>query len=136
MKIRTTFLADESSDNMDDEWDSIQYHLEDMGLDIEVIHKVHRIDQIGEPDLLVVDYGGLSIGGAYDVARWHMKAATQWAVDHPGRLMLVWSQFTQFLYEDVLEDFRGELDNIVPFYEGDYDEATKKTEEKIKAWFQ
>jgi len=81
-------------------------------------------------DLLIVDYGGMSCAGASDTCVWEMRFATEWAQNHPGCLMVVWSSFSRRLYERELSEEFGHLDNVIWRCEGDTDQF-----DAIRQWF-
>ncbi len=62
-------------------------------------------------DLLIIDYGGLG-PGAGGLAVSQIRAACEWAENHPGKIMIIWSNFTREIYIDELEEHFGDLDNI------------------------
>ena len=128
MKIKTAFLFD-PMDDMEEEAESATFFLEDeAGLEIKEVLRTTTIQQVieytGKIDLLIVDYGGLYYG-AYDTAKSHIKYACKFAEDHPGCLMLIWSQFTYDIYQAELEEAFGHLTNI----------ATKESYRTIMDWF-
>lgn len=62
-------------------------------------------------DLLIIDYGGLMVG-AHGVQISQIRGACEWAENHPGKIMIIWSNFTREIYIDELEHVFGDLDNI------------------------
>ena len=62
-------------------------------------------------DLLILDYGGM-LPGAYGVQVSQIRAACEWAENHPGKIMIIWSSHTREIYIDELEEHFGDLDNI------------------------
>ena len=62
-------------------------------------------------DLLIIDYGGM-LPGAYGVQVSQIRGACEWAENHPGKIMIIWSNFTREIYIDELEEHFGDLDNV------------------------
>lgn len=92
------------------------------------------------PDVLVIDYGGLSI---MNQATGNMQvwSACHFAEQHPSVLVVLWTKYTARLYEGELEREFGHLPNILPRYrpeESPYDyrpEVTGPFREAVKRWF-
>lgn len=72
-------------------------------------------------DLVVIDYGGISLGGAYDTAVSNVRYVCQWAEDHPNSVLIIWTEFTRSMYQDELGHTFGHLRNIL-FRYNDYHE--------------
>jgi hypothetical protein len=51
------------------------------------------------PDVLIVDYGGLSFG-AHDLAFSQVEYALRWAQEHEQGTLLIWSSHTAQLYRE------------------------------------
>jgi len=84
------------------------------------------------PDILLIDYGGMSINGAPGAATSQIMQACEWAESHPGKLMVIFTAFTSEVYNDELKSEFGHLNNIVSLCEfPDY----KEDFTKIKKWF-
>jgi hypothetical protein len=67
-----------------------------------------------DADLLVIDYGGMSsCMGGEDRSRMEVRMACNWAEDHPGRPVVIWTSFTARLYRGELEAEFGHLGNIL-----------------------
>lgn len=62
-------------------------------------------------DLLIIDYGGL-MPGAYGVQVSQIEQACEWAKEHPGKIMIIWSSHTREIYIDELESVFGNLGNV------------------------
>lgn len=85
-------------------------------------------------DLLVVDYGGVSVMGAMDLAVWQVRSCLEWGRDHPSSLVLIWTHFTQRVYEWELAEVWGKPDNLFFRYtEGE--EAYEAFASKLRVWF-
>ena len=89
---------------------------------------MHIMDR-SDAEILVIDYGGMSICGSGDVALRQVHEAIRWADEHPGGLLVIWSDFTASLYYEVKEGFKH-LDNVV-FRAGD---TGREAIEQIKKW--
>ena len=75
------------------------------------------------PDIVVIDYGGMSTMGAYDGAAANVRYVLRWAEDHPSTAIIVWTQFTQFIADDILQDFRKDVLGNVFVYQTDADDT-------------
>jgi hypothetical protein len=85
-------------------------------------------------DLLVVDYGGASIQGAWDLAEWEIRSCLEWGREHPSSLVLIWTDYTERVYRDALEEAFGHPDNLFFRYtEGK--EAYDAFASKLRVWF-
>ena len=88
-------------------------------------------------DLLIIDYGGLSPGSS--TGELQVNAACRYAENHPNCLVVIWTGFTSYIYEDELEEKFGHLDNIVKRYIGGqvYANLDGRPEfiTKFKNWF-
>ena len=71
---------------------------------------LHQIDG-RDIDILVIDYGGMSISGAWEAAFQQVKAARRWAEEHPTSILLIYTQYTWHIYEEIQLEF-GELPNV------------------------
>jgi hypothetical protein len=139
MKVRTIIVADPVSDDFDGEVDSIVMQLKDLvGLDLDVVaiangmHDVRRRNA----DLLVIDYGGIAWGGASGTANAQIYAALQWAEEHPGALVIIWTWHTRDIYERELKQEFGDLDNVIMRY-GDsmFDDRWDDVEKRLRDYF-
>lgn len=109
--------------------------LEMEGWDIEPVLITHglgmHVIRDRNIDILVIDYGGMSYG-AGDTAEWQVKEAITWAKDHPGKLLILWTDFTQRIYECELKSIFGELDNVLYRFPGE--SFCEGIEEKARMW--
>jgi hypothetical protein len=83
-----------------------------------------------DADIMIIDYGGISFG-ASDTAAFNIKFACKWAEDHPGKLLILWTVFTEMIYKNELEIYFGHLNNIVTRFSNNGEENFGK----IKQWF-
>lgn len=84
------------------------------------------------PDLLLLDYGGAYTTGTSDTIGYNLRYARQWAEDHPGKLLVLWTRFTGDAYKVEAEEELGPLDNVC------YPSSPVFRAEmlgKIKGWF-
>jgi len=140
MSIRTGFVFDESGlYSIDDEVALAVDELCVLGLDVEVSAQGHTMMDIYKEsfDLLVIDYGGLGVmGGSH--ANSQVWAACQYAGNHPGSLVVLWTKYTANLYWDGLDETFSHLDNIVIRFER-HESAYAFSEDvfrgKIQRWF-
>ena len=85
-------------------------------------------------DLLVVDYGGVSIMGSMDLAIWQIRSCLEWGRDHPSSLVLIWTYYTQRVYEWELVEVWGHPENLfIRYTEGK--EAYEAFASKLRVWF-
>ena len=120
-KIKTGFVFDPvGSGTIEEEVEMAVFELRKIGLDVEVKAMDDGMVDFANRslDLLIVDYGGVSLGGAYDLATYQIKEACQWADERPGSLMVIWTKFTSIVYQDELEREFGHLDNVLLRFEG------------------
>jgi hypothetical protein len=85
-------------------------------------------------DLLVIDYGGVSIMGAWDLAEGEIRSCLEWGRDHPGSLILIWTYYTQRVYEQELEEAFGHPDNLMVRYTAGREEYDAFAS-KLRVWF-
>jgi hypothetical protein len=111
------------------------------GWKMEVVAHTRQVSRVQyiDADLLVIDYGGLSFGygDGWTLAHYEVRRACEWAENHPGKLMVIWTAHTARLYSDELNDAFGHLDNIIVRYHdfgprGDADEVAMWA--KIEQW--
>jgi hypothetical protein len=79
------------------------------------------LDQV-TPDIVLIDYGGMAIMGAHDGALSNVRYILEWAEDHPSAAIIVWTQFTQFLADEIYEDFGKNAPANVFIYRAGHDE--------------
>lgn len=65
------------------------------------------------PDVLIMDYGGASLGSDYSGAVLGMRWVLEWAAEHPQTLVVLWTQYTYMLYGKELEREYGHLPNVI-----------------------
>lgn len=134
MKTRVGIITDfPMSMTPKEERDEIITTLSEYGLEISEVVAGFGITEVLEsnPDLLIVDYGGMSTSGASDGAIWNINYLCHWAENHPGKLVALWTHFTGVLYKQELESEFGHLSNVT-YPTGHFDSTV---EDKIKAWF-
>lgn len=81
------------------------------------------------PELVVVDYGGMAIYGASSAAEWQVRAVRTWAEEHPSGVVCIWSGYTEEIYKEVSE-LLPELPNVVVRFSNAYSH-----EEKLLSYF-
>lgn len=143
--IKTLIITDPLTDETpQEEIESITHWLGWNYIPIEATHSYTPIVlEDTKPELVVVDYGAISVSGGWDTARSNISYICQWAKDHPGKLVLIWTYFTAQVY---LSELQGEFQsegNILfwcspsEMYPG-VKEEEKYQEEisvKIRRWF-
>lgn len=75
-------------------------------------------DAIPVPDIVVVDYGGMSIMGAHDGALSCVRYILRWADNHPSSVIIIWTRFTQFLVDEVYDAAKGAPANVFVYQTG------------------
>lgn len=135
MKIKTAFIFDYCGEP-EEEAEFAQKILSDNGFDIQNVllgNQASDLQQFtGRLDLVLVDFGGLSYGLGGEADK-NINMICQWAEDHPGTLIVIWTAFTQMLYENAITFHFGHLDNIVYHYDDSLSEG--KFMQKAKEWF-
>ncbi|MHB0922582.1 MAG: hypothetical protein ACYC3H_01280 [Bellilinea sp.] len=147
MKISTGIVTDFMASSMatsQEERIEIANVLKTWGLDIDVKYSEDAISG-GMPklDLLVIDYGGLSGMGSDGMVTFQVKAALQWAKEHPGALLIIWSSYTWRIYHYELEQEFGHLDNVKFRYPptdhyvnvNEEQQYQDKMEDFVRLWF-
>jgi hypothetical protein len=91
-------------------------------------------------DLVVIDYGGLSTsyGASWERAEWEVRTVCEWAREHPGKLVVLWTAFTHRIYAEGLEDDFGGLDNIawrIHLDSWDYDAGMNALIGRMRQWY-
>lgn len=114
--IKTAIICDPFCFDAEAEYAEIEERLKFMGLPIEVVIRGMGMHELkGQVvDLVIMDYGGLSYG-AYDTGKWQVRALCEWARDNPRALVVLWTHYTQKMYEDEIEQEFTNLDNLVPY---------------------
>lgn len=134
MKARVGIITDFSmTKTPEEEREEIVMTLSWLGLEISEVVAGFDIAEVlkSNPDLVIVDYGGMSTSGAHDGARWNINYICRWAEDHPGKLVALWTHLTGVLYKHELEAEFGHLGNVT--YPTGFSDST--VDDKIKAWF-
>lgn len=145
MEIRTAFVFDETAAyTLENEVEAAIESLEIIGLkNIKVAHSGHSLREIfGKRfDLVIIDYGGASLGYGSATATVEVDAACRWAENHPGALVVIWTKYTAMLYEDELQAEFGHLDNVLLRYDasesvyGNDLNGPARFQEKLRQWF-
>lgn len=88
-------------------------------------------------DLLIIDYGGASLMGASELARGNVITVCEYAQEHEGCFVAIWTQHTRYVYEGELQERFGHLSNIfVRYPESSWvDDADAAFVAAIQAWF-
>lgn len=134
MKTKVGIITDfPMSMTPEEEREEIVRALSEYGLEISRVVASFDITEVLEsnPDLVIVDYGGMSTSGAYDTASWNINYLRGWAEDHPGKLIALWTYYTGVLYKQEFDAEFGHLGNVT-YPTGSSDSTV---EDKIKAWF-
>jgi len=85
-------------------------------------------------ELLVIDYGGLAAHGSWDSAAWQLRCVLEWARDHPGGLVVLYTGYTRRVYEGELEREFCQADNVLMRYESTFIPANDYGP-KLRDWF-
>ena len=138
-KVRAAFLLDVSwSVPQEEQVELMLYNLgEYLGPDkIETVAIANGFHVLKDKtfDLLVVDYGGIVAHGAWDTAEWQLRRVLEWAREHPGGIVLLFTFYTKKVYEGELEREFGHQDNVLMRYR---DSGTEDEEigGRLRAWF-
>jgi hypothetical protein len=91
-------------------------------VDVRVVASGRGVHEVADKnvDVLILDYGAATFGSR-DMGIWQVGDGCRWAEEHPGRVLLLWTSFTNQLYKDELEREYGHLTNIIYRYEEPYD---------------
>lgn len=122
--------------------DIAKYMLELHGIELDYTHVtaigVGTLDEI-KPDLIIMDYGGAH--GSYGNHGYvQVDAAIKWAQEHPSKLLLVYTQYTLYMVEDVM-DFKDLPDNVLPWSPDPsytklrWDKYQEEVALKIRHWY-
>lgn len=93
-------------------------------------------------DMLLVDFGGV-MPGAQDTIDSNLREVRKWAEEHPGKLVVIWTQFTAEMYYNAVDSEFGDIDNVIylfasmhhdDFYESTFDRMDTMYD-KIRAWY-
>lgn len=116
--IKTAIICDPFVPDVDAEYAQIKERLDYMNLPIEIMVRGTGMHVLKDQniDLVIMDYGGMSYGSR-DTGVWQVKFLCEWARDHPNGLVVMWTYYTQELYDnEVAEQFEG-IANIIPYTE-------------------
>ncbi len=129
--IETGIICDPVSNDVEDDWKEIEERLRLFELPIDVVLRGVGMHQIKDRslDLLVIDYGAMSLG-ASSTGEWQVRSACEWAENHPGSLLVIWTWFTQRLYERELREQFGHIDNIISYFPN-----SESLSIKLEKWF-
>lgn len=138
MEIKTAFIFD-FGDDIEHEADVAVMELEQIADEHKIVKSVvgETVESLNSKrfDLIILDYGGVSIGG-WDHAKFHIRHVCEYAQEHPGCLLVIWTQYTIGVYQDELEDAFGDCRNIVCRYGNFYDQNDEdKFAESFLQWF-
>ena len=107
-------------------------------IEVEVIlSSIGMYNAVGvDADLFIIDYGGLSVYGSSDTAEWEVRFACEWAENHPGTPVVLWTYYTARLYGDELRKTFGHLNNILTRYPTDslYHDEEAGFWDNLKLW--
>jgi len=140
MMIRVGFVFDELGNPEKEQAEAIM-ELNEMGLtDIEVVLTDSNMFKMRDIslDLLIIDYGGMAtLPGGNASANMQIWSACNYAEEHPGTLLILWTAFTRVLYEKELMEQFGSLDNITYHYASNVyeDLSCDQLQSKLSAWF-
>ena len=136
-KVRVGLVMDPASslgrtheEEVEDTLEQITWLLE---LKLELVVEgtgMHKIPDDAGLDLLVIDYGGMSGYGGSDTAQRQIGRACEWAEEHTGSLVLLWTWHTQAIYQNELRREFGDAINIKPYYAG-----SGNNHDEIRSWF-
>lgn len=114
--IRVSIVTDVPFlESPEEEWERIAGVVrETLRQEIEVVYTGFDIlaGVAANPDLFLIDYGGMTTSGARDTAVVNIRYACRWAEEHPSRLLVLWTWFTGQAFEDEILPEIGELANI------------------------
>lgn len=114
----------------DEELEYIVRVLRSEGIEPEVVFDLRcpPTSSVPVPELLIIDYGGMSASGAHGTALFNVRYMLEWMDDHPGRLIIIWTMFTEYLFEEAIEEMEvRERDNVVLI-------GSLKVDELEEAW--
>lgn len=141
--VRAAFVFDEAGVvSLADEVALAVAELAELGVTITVAKTSRLMQDVYRDtfDLLVLDYGGLSTAGGSH-AEMQVWSACNYAENHPGSLVVLWSKFTERIYRGELEDTFGHLDNVLLRFERNesaYDfskDGSRRFRTRLQVWF-
>jgi len=114
--LRLGFVTDPSIFSKPEEESAglLQAFNELVGIPAELAMHAHYLPEIyhQEIDLLVIDYGGLASRGDFVRPDRAIRLARTWAIDHPGKVLLIWTEYTASLYREIEEEL-GHARNVL-----------------------
>ncbi len=136
--IKTIIITDPLGEETTDE--IINQLSKDMKISLEqfnvVLHDMAVTEVVEEKssnvDLIVIDYGGMTIG-ASDTCVAQIKWVCEWAKEHPGKLVILFTMFTAELYVDELEQEFGDCENIIARYCDKYSDERSRASSWLHA---
>jgi hypothetical protein len=146
-KIRVAVIVDPFGvESLEEEVGNIMFAMENLELPCELVKfgESPMILKDTSADLVIIDYGGMSLMGGWDTAKANIGYVCQWAEDHPSKVVLIWTNYTARVYLDELENHFGQLNNIFfrfpndPFHlfgVKEYDDHRNNLRKALKTWF-
>ncbi len=118
--IKIGIICDPVSADIDRDFVEIEERLNLLELPIKISMRATGMHEARDRrfDVLIIDYGAMSFG-AQSTGEWQIRAACEWAENHPGSLLVLWTWHTQRLYERELESQFGHIQNAILRYDGD-----------------
>lgn len=101
----------------EEEAEQIAYYMKELhDIDLDWTHTtalgVGTLDEIN-PKFIILDYGGAAMGYGNN-GYVQVDAVVRWAIEHPSRLLLIYTAYTLYMVDDVME-FEDLPDNILPW---------------------
>jgi hypothetical protein len=146
-KIRLAIIVDPFGvESIEEEVGNIRFAMENLELPVKLVTygESPLILKEKEVDMVVVDYGGMSLMGGWDTAKANIGYVCQWAEDHPSKAVLIWTTYTALVYQDELEEQFGELKNIFFRFPDDphhllrvqdFDDHRNRLRKELRVWF-
>jgi len=146
-KIKTVIIVDsmgsESGTPAEEIAEIIETLKNDWNLPVEVVaagEGAYVLDD-QNPDLVIIDYGGM-MPGCEDTVNSNIRYVLDWASEHPGKLVILWTDFTYLIYHHEFEEEFSDRDNILFRYSDGHANgvlsemfSSKYTIEKVRRWF-
>lgn len=121
-EMRVAIVTDDGATQ--DEADFMLAVLAEAGLPMEfrVVARGRGLHQVKDipADLLILDYGGAAAFNR-GMLQWQLEAAGQYAEDHPGTLLIVWSSHTSTYYGEIYKE-APMLPNVLLRFDGSWHE--------------
>jgi len=117
------------------------------GISLDWVHSVYvaKHKEVN-PDLIIIDYGGILPGSSTDVIQ--IRELCEWLENHPGKLGLIWTSHTTMIYNFELAGDFEHLDNLIfmepidaigiriyPTFSKEYEDYENSVYDRIKAYF-